>query len=53
MGSVVDKELRVIGINGLRVVDASVLPVPIGAHPQVATYALAAQAADLLTQAKM
>ncbi|OCT49793.1 glucose dehydrogenase [Cladophialophora carrionii] len=51
MGQVVDTELRVVGVDRLRVVDASVLPVPIGAHPQVAIYALAAQAADMLAQA--
>ncbi|KAJ9606037.1 hypothetical protein H2200_009886 [Cladophialophora chaetospira] len=51
MGSVVDTELRVIGTNGLRVVDASVLPVSIGGHYQVATYAIAAQAADIIARA--
>lgn len=48
MGSVVDAELRVIGVDGLRVVDASVMPSPIGGHLQVATYAIAAQAADMI-----
>ncbi|EXJ61780.1 hypothetical protein A1O7_02210 [Cladophialophora yegresii CBS 114405] len=52
MGQVVDTELRVIGVDRLRVVDASVLPMPIGAHLQAATYALAAQAADILAQAR-
>ncbi len=52
MGSVVDTELRVLGIDRLRVVDASVLPVPIGAHLQAAVYALAAQAADMIAQKK-
>jgi choline dehydrogenase-like flavoprotein len=46
MGSVVDGSLKVIGIEGLRVVDASVLPVPNSAHLQVPLYALAEQAAD-------
>lgn len=50
MGPVVDAELRVKGVEGLRVVDASVLPVPIAAHLQVALYALAEQAADIILQ---
>ena len=48
MGKVVDTQLRVKGIRGLRVVDASVFPVPIAAHYQVPTYALAEQAADII-----
>jgi choline dehydrogenase-like flavoprotein len=52
MGIVVDTELRVLGVDRLRVVDASVLPVTIGAHLQVATYAIAAQAADMILQGK-
>ncbi|KAM0432315.1 hypothetical protein ACHAPT_004855 [Fusarium lateritium] len=49
MGSVVDAECRVKGVEGLRVVDASVFPMPLGAHYQAATYALAEQVADLMT----
>ena len=49
MGKVVDTDLRVIGIKGLSVVDASVLPCPIGAHYQVVTYAIAEQAAEIIT----
>ena len=48
MGGVVDSEMKVIGINGLRVVDASVLPVPIVGHYQALLYALAKQAADII-----
>jgi choline dehydrogenase-like flavoprotein len=47
MGSVVDVDLKLIGIDGLRVVVASVLPVPVAAHLQVALYALAEQVADI------
>ncbi|PVH80318.1 GMC oxidoreductase [Cadophora sp. DSE1049] len=32
MGTVVDTECRVLGFRGLRVIDASIFPFPIGAH---------------------
>lgn len=49
MGKVVDTDLQVIGVQGLRVVDASVMPCPTGAHYQVATYAIAEQAAVIIS----
>ena len=48
MGKVVDAECRVKGVQGLRVVDASVIPVPLAAHYQVPVFALAEQAADII-----
>ncbi|KAL6786611.1 GMC oxidoreductase [Trichoderma sp. SZMC 28012] len=48
MGKVVDTNLKVKGINKLRIVDTSVFPVVITAHLQVATYATAYQAADII-----
>ncbi|KAK6086033.1 glucose dehydrogenase [Seiridium cupressi] len=48
MGKVVDTELRVKGVKGLRVVDASVIPVNMAAHIQVPLYALAEQVAELI-----
>ncbi|EXF72998.1 GMC oxidoreductase [Colletotrichum fioriniae PJ7] len=48
MGTVVDTDLRVIGGSGLRVVDTSVFPVSVSANLQVAVYALAEQAAEII-----
>jgi choline dehydrogenase-like flavoprotein len=48
MGKVVDTDLKVFGIDGLRVVDASVLPLPLASHYQACIYALAEQAADIM-----
>ena len=48
MGKVVDAECRVKGVSGLRVVDASVIPVPLAAHYQTPVFALAEQMVDII-----
>ncbi|KAF9236884.1 glucose-methanol-choline oxidoreductase [Melanogaster broomeanus] len=45
---VVDTDCTVHGIQGLRVVDASVFPVPISANTQAPVYALAEKIADAI-----
>ncbi|KAK0622490.1 GMC oxidoreductase [Immersiella caudata] len=52
LGGVVDKNLEVYGIEGLRVVDASILPLVPMAHTQATMYAVAERAADIIKQGK-
>jgi choline dehydrogenase len=47
--AVVDAELRVFGVDGLRVADASVIPVIPTGNTQAAVVAIAERAADLIT----
>ena len=48
MGRVVDSELRVLGIDGLRVVDASVMPTIPRGNLNAVVCAIAEKAADLI-----
>ncbi|KAH6647946.1 choline dehydrogenase [Truncatella angustata] len=53
MGTVVDGEGRVLGVRGLRVADASIIPVPLGGHPQSTLYAMAEQLASMILKAML
>jgi len=48
MGAVVDAELRVLGFDSLRVIDASVMPTLVSGNTNAPTIMIAERAADLL-----
>ena len=47
-GSVVDPELRVRGVGGLRVIDASVMPTIIRGHTHAPVVVIGEKAAELI-----
>jgi choline dehydrogenase-like flavoprotein len=50
-GAVLDAELKVRGVEGLRVVDVSVMPTLHGGHTQMPAYGIGEKAADLIAAA--
>ena len=50
IGSVVDSELRVYGVDGLRVADASVMPTITRGNTNAATIMIAEKASDLISE---
>ncbi|KZP01248.1 GMC oxidoreductase [Calocera viscosa TUFC12733] len=49
-GGVVDPKLKVYGTSNVRVVDLSIVPLHVAAHPQALVYGIAEQAAAIITQ---
>jgi choline dehydrogenase len=52
MGNVVDSELRVTGVDGLRVADASIMPTIIRGNTHAPTVMIAEKAAELIRDAR-
>jgi choline dehydrogenase-like flavoprotein len=49
--AVLDHNLRVLGVENLRVVDCSVMPALNGGHTQMPAYGIGEKAADLIKEA--
>lgn len=49
-GGVVDERLRVHGVKGLRVCDASIMPLQISAHLQATVYAIGEKGAEMVKE---
>lgn len=47
-GAVVDPQLRLRGVDGLRVIDASVMPTQVSGNSQAAVFMLAERGADFI-----
>lgn len=50
LGSVLDAEMRVHGVEGLRVCNASAIPTPVGGHPQGTLYGIGELAAQMIAE---
>jgi choline dehydrogenase-like flavoprotein len=50
MGTVVDAEGKVMGVERLRIADGSIVPMPLGGHPQATLYAVAEQLAHIILE---